>query len=427
MKKKLYNLVVVGLGYVGLPLALLAREKGMGVVGIDIDARKLDLINRGICPFKNYLLMKKLKKFPLKASSNFQLIANSDVIIICVPSPVKKNHLPDLSPIKKVGEHIGKYIKNGHVVVLESTVNPGVTRDCLIATLEKKSGLKVGKDFSVSHCPERINPGDPFWTVDNVPRVVGSFDKKGLSKTVRFYRSLLNSKIVPMASLEEAEAVKIMENCFRDINIAFINEMAMSFQKIGIDIMHVIKGASEKPYGFLTHYPSCGVGGHCIPVDPYYLINYAKKHGFNHRILKLARRINDAMPEYTVNLLKQSAKTCKRKLRGMTVAIFGIAYKGNTDDVRGSPALEIINILNKKNVKTRIYDPYLLDKSYARSIKTVLKGCDAVIICSNHDEFKKLTPKIIKKYNIQIIVDGKNCLNKNDFVKENIIYRGIGR
>lgn len=274
--QKTKSIAVIGLGYVGLPLALLAERKGFAVIGLDIDKEKISLIRNKVSPFKDDAISEELKSTSIVVTTEPSSLAEVDVIIICVPTPVHKNHLPNLEPVIRASKSIAQYLKRGQLVVLESTVNPGVSENVIIPLLEE-SGLKAGKDFYVSHCPERINPGDTKWSLVNIPRVVGSLEKVGLEKTLALYRSLIEADIVPMHSLKEAEAVKVVENSFRDINIAFVNELAMSFSTLGIDVTNVIKGAATKPFAFMPHFPGVGVGGHCIPVDPYYLIEYAQK------------------------------------------------------------------------------------------------------------------------------------------------------
>ena len=293
---------VIGLGYVGLPLAVRSSERGYRVLGLEMDAKKVELINQGKSPIEEKFLEENLQKFKVEASTDEKIISEADIVLICVPTPVDKNYFPDLGPVIGATKLAVKNLKKGALVVLESTVNPGVSEE-VVRPLFEEAGFKVGEDVFIAHCPERINPGDPKWNVTNIPRVVGSFDEQGLKLAKEFYESIVDATIRPMKSIREAEAVKIVENSFRDINIAFVNELAKSFDRLDIDVKDVILGASTKPFAFMAHFPSCGVGGHCIPVDPYYLIEHAKKKsGFEHKFLSLAREINNSMPSYTVEL-----------------------------------------------------------------------------------------------------------------------------
>lgn len=391
------KIAIIGLGQVGMPLAQAILKK-YKVVGYDI----------------------KAKKTSIKISTNPDIIKNSGHIIVCVPTPVKNKILPDLSAIKNAAQTIAKYLKKGQNIIIESTVYPGVCEEIILPILEK-TGLKGGKDFELSHCPERINPGDKKWGITNIPRNIGSLTKKGLKKSANFYRSFIKAKINETSSIKIAEASKVIENTFRDINIAYVNELAKSFDTLGIDLLETIEAASNKPFGFLPHYPGCGVGGHCIPVDPYYLIAKAKKLGFKHTFLKNAREINESMPKYTVDLLKN-----KTSIKNLRIGLLGISYKANVADTRNSPGLKILEILKKSGAKMATFDPYLPNLSTTKSLTELLRKSQALILSTNHEQFKKITGKLLKKYNIKIVIDGKNCLNKEEIKRSGIIYKGIG-
>lgn len=427
MAKTLKTVAVVGLGYVGLPLAVRAREKGYNVIGYDTDEKKISLLKQGKSPIKDEFLKKNLSRHLFDATNDPKKLFAADIVLICVPTPVDEMYYPDLTPIISASTLVAQHIKKGALVVLESTVNPGVSEE-VVKPIFEKAGLVVGKDVYLAHCPERINPGDPKWNVTNIPRVVGSFDKTGLDMAYNFYTSIVDGEIRKMKSIREAEAVKIVENSFRDINIAFVNELARSFDVLDIDVKDVIMGAATKPFAFMPHFPTCGVGGHCIPVDPYYLIERAKQSGFDHKFLKIAREINNSMPSYTVELLQDALNAVKLPLNGTIVGILGLAYKANVDDLRESPAFKIIEHLKKHRAKVETYDPYVKNKSTMKSLEAILKKSQALIIATDHKEFKNnLTPALLKKYNIKVIVDGKNCLDKQIFAKSGIIYKGIGR
>ncbi|MDP1688555.1 MAG: nucleotide sugar dehydrogenase [bacterium] len=297
----------------------------------------------------------------------------------------------------------------------------------VIPILEKESGLKAGKDFFVAHCPERINPGDKNWTVENIPRVVGGLEEKSLGMAYEFYSSIITGQIKKMGSLKEAEAVKVVENSFRDINIAFVNELAMSFSKLGIDVVNVINGAATKPFAFMAHYPGVGVGGHCIPVDPYYLIDYAKQNGFEHDFLKLARKINSNMPKFTAERVALGLNEAKIVINGAKIAVLGLAYKSNIDDCRESPAFPLIKALEKYGANVVSYDPFVLNKSTVKSLDEAVKDSVAVVIATCHDQFKNLEPEYFLKNGIKVVVDGRNCLQKEKFIDAGLIYKGVGR
>ncbi|KKU55744.1 MAG: Nucleotide sugar dehydrogenase, partial [Candidatus Moranbacteria bacterium GW2011_GWE2_47_10] len=271
MEAKKETVCIIGLGYVGLPLAVQCALKGYEVYGLENDDSKIDKINSGKSPLKEEFLEQNLPNVKVVATKDPSVIKKSDIVIVCVPTPVDESYFPDLGPVKGAVKTIVENINKGQLVVIESTINPGVCEE-VVEPIFAKAGYEIGKDYEMAHCPERINPGDPKWNVTNIPRVVGSFTKAGLDKAAKFYADIIDASIMPMKSIREAEAVKIVENSFRDINIAFVNELAKSFDKLDIDLNDVIKGASTKPFAFMPHFPSCGVGGHCIPVDPYYLI-----------------------------------------------------------------------------------------------------------------------------------------------------------
>ena len=417
---------IIGLGYVGLPLAVQSALKGYTVYGLENDLKKNELINAGKSPIKEDFLEKNLPKITLTATDDPTVIAKADIVIVCVPTPIDEMYLPDLQPVKTAVSTIAKNLKPGQLVVIESTINPGVCEE-IVAPIFAKAGYMVGKDYELAHSPERINPGDPKWNVTNIPRVVGSFTEKGLTQAVKFYEDIIDASIMPMGTIREAEAVKIVENSFRDINIAFVNELAKSFDRLDINITNVIKGASTKPYAFMPHWPSCGVGGHCIPVDPYYLIERAKASGFDHEFLKIARKINNSMPEYTVELMQDALNTIKLPLNGTTVGLLGISYKANVADLRESPSLQIIKYLKRHGAEVVTFDPHTPNHSTEKFLGDLLDKSIAIIIATDHREFKAITPETFKKAGIQIIVDGKNCLDKLAIEKSGIIYKGIGR
>lgn len=420
------TVAVIGLGYVGLPLAIRAQERGYHVIGIDQDETKIALINQQKPPFDEEYLHINLPLYPITATTDVSAIKKADIILICVPTPVDKYHNPDLGPVQSACTMAAENLKKGALVVLESTVNPGVSEEVVRPTFESH-GFEIGKDVFIAHCPERINPGDPKWNVTNIPRVVGAFTPKGLKKAVDFYTSIIDAPIKPMKHIREAEACKVVENSFRDINIAFVNELAKSFDALGIDVKDVIDGASTKPFAFMAHYPSCGIGGHCIPVDPYYLIERAKRAGFDHKFLRTSRTINNSMPAYTVELLQDKLNQIKLPLNGTNVGLLGIAYKANVDDDRESPYYDIVTGLKKHGAKIHSYDPHLLKKSSVKTLEALLKKSDAIILVTNHKKFAKINGALLKKYDIKVIIDGKNFLDKKDIEKHKIIYKGIGR
>lgn len=429
------KVTVVGIGYVGLPLAVLACEKGWQVIGLDIDRQKVEQVNEQRSPLRDEALAEALQRFPIRATTDPAMASDSSVIVIAVPTPVTEEHLPDLEPLLSAVTNLLPHLKNGQTLIVESTINPGVMDEMVVPLLRKRNDLRLendpkgnGEPLYLVHCPERINPGDAQWTVRNIPRVVGGYSSAGIKRAVQFYDSILEAPVKVMASVTEAEAVKILENTFRDINIAFINEMAQSFARLDVDIIHVIEGASTKPFAFLPHYPGNGVGGHCISIDPYYMIERAREVGFDHQFLKLARQINDSMPLYSVTLLEEGLREQHKKLPGATIALLGLTYKKNIADLRESPALKVRQLLGERGAHMRVFDPYVPKHSTVGSLDEALVGCDALMLACDHAVFvKELTPKKIKHSGISLVIDGKNALNADGIAAAGIPYRGIGR
>lgn len=420
------TVAVLGLGYVGLPLAILARRKGHEVVGLEKNEGKVKLINQQQSPINETDLKQQIKKYPFKASTSIKDAQDADIFIVCVPTPIESGFMPDLKPLQGAISDIAQVLTKNKLVIIESTINPGVSEEVVVPLLEKATGLKPGQDFYLAHCPERINPGDPKWNVANIPRVVGALSQKGLDKAVEFYSSIVDAEILAMGNIKEAEAVKVVENTFRDINIAFVNELAMSFSRLGINVNNVIKGAATKPFAFMPHYPGAGVGGHCIPVDPYYLIEYAKDNGFEHEFLLLARKINNHMPQFTVELVKDALNEIGSAVKNTKVALLGLSYKPNVDDDRESPSYHLRGLLKDLGANVVAYDPHLPDKSDVKTMSEALNGASAVLVATAHDEFKALDPKDLKKQGIRVVVDGRNCLDKEKFEAAGLVYRGIG-
>ena len=418
---------IIGLGYVGLPLSILAAGRGFRVVGFDIDEGKIVQLMRREAGFLSSDEDAEFKRAStLSVTAKERDLEGLDAYIVCVPTPVHENHLPDLRPLEGACEIVGRHLAYGALVIIESTVSPGVCEAVALPILERVSGLSR-EEFHFAHCPERINPGDEKWNVRTIPRVVGALTEEALERTAFLYSSLIDGEITRMKGIKEAEAVKMMENAFRDINIAFVNELAISFDKAGIDLVNVIEGASTKPFGFMPFYPGCGVGGHCIPVDPYYLIRYGRENGFEHHFLVTARRINSGMPRYAVRALERALREKKKKLKGSTIALLGLSYKRDVPDMRESPAVVIRNLLTKRGFKVNVYDPYIPGASTARDVKKALAGADAALIATDHSIFRALGPEDFEECGVDIVVDGRNCLDKDAFERKSITYRGIGR
>lgn len=419
------KIAIIGLGYVGLPLALLAAKR-FSVTGIDSSETKIAQLRKGIS-YIDDITNEQIDSSDVSYTNDISSCQDCSIFIICVPTPVSDSKIPDLSPLEGAIRSLSSVLKVGDLIIVESTVNPGVCDEVIIPLLENITPLKVGVDIDIAHCPERINPGDKKWNVSNINRVIGSSTKRGLSRGYDFYSSIIDADIKQMGSLKEAEAVKVVENSFRDINIAFVNELAMSFSKLNINLENVIEGAATKPFSFMPHHPSIGVGGHCIPVDPYYLIEYASSHGFDHRFLSLARQINEDMPNFTLSLLRDAKRVLN--LADMNVTILGLSYKSDVADLRESPAVKFAEILRLNGYKIDTYDPLLEDLSSLKSLEEALSKNEIIILATDHTLFKEsISPSILQKNNIKVFIDGKNTFHKHiaDFLAANIYYKGIG-
>jgi UDP-N-acetyl-D-glucosamine dehydrogenase len=416
---------VIGLGYVGLPLACLS-SKYFQTVGFDIDVEKISKINNGFCPINDDYTKKLFSECDLKVSNDVNSVSMSDIVVVCVPTPIDENYFPNLGPLKSASRLVRDNLRDGQLIIIESTIYPGTTQEVIIPILEE-SGKRAGVDFFVAYCPERIDPGNDKWNLQNIARVLGGVNNESLEMAYGFYSKIIDAQIKKLKSLKSAEAVKILENTFRDVNIAFINEMAKSFDVLGIDLKEVIDGAKTKPFGFMPFYPGPGVGGHCIPVDPYYLIERAKKEGFNHRFLDLARKINLSMPQYVVKLVQNGLNDLGRCVRGVSVGVLGLAYKAGIEDVRESPALKVCSGLRKLGSDLKIYDPYVLSLSNCRGVDELLDSSEVVVVLTDHKEFLEVDYNLFKLKGVKLIVDAKNCLDGVKIVELGIRYVGIGR
>lgn len=428
IKNKNVTVGIIGLGYVGLPLCIRFAQEQFRVTGFDIDSKKVDSLNKSISYIK-HISSENIKiireKGFFKATTDYSNLRTTDCIIICVPTPLKKNKEPDLSYIRNTTAEIAKYIRKNHLISLESTTYPGTTREILLPEFEKK-GLKVGKDFYLVFSPEREDPGNPKYNTRNIPKVVGGITRSCTEAGKTLYEQVIN-KIITVSSTEVAEFTKLLENIFRSVNIALVNELKILSDKMGIDIWEVIEASSTKPFGFMPFYPGPGLGGHCIPIDPFYLSWKAKEYDFNTRFIELAGEINTSMPEYVVLKISDGLNTHGKCLKKSKILILGVAYKKDTDDIRESPAVEIISILKDKGAKVDYNDPYISSFSGMRhypelSMKSVLltgrklRQYDCVAIITDHSKYDYHF--IVK--NSSLVVDTRNAtknINSKKIIK----------
>ena len=407
---------VVGLGYVGLPLAVEKAKAGFKTIGFDVQEEKVKMVNEGhnyIGDVVNEDLKELVESGMMKATSDFSFVKDVDFIAICVPTPLDKHQEPDISYVKQSTEAISKHLSRDTMVVLESTTYPGTTEELLLPILEEGSGLKCGEDFYLGFSPERVDPGNLIYKTKNTPKVVGAVGKDATEVISAMYREVLEGEIYEVSSPAIAEMEKILENTYRNINIGLVNELAILCNKMGISLWEVIDAAKTKPYGFQAFYPGPGLGGHCIPLDPYYLTWKAREFGFHTSMIENSMIINDKMPEYTVDRAASVLNEHKKALNGSKVLVLGVAYKNNIDDYRESPALNVIDILKERGAVTDFYDPWI--PKYKRNGEwhegiseinaDIIKGYDLILVATAHDAYDY---EMIRK-NAVAIFDTRNA------------------
>ncbi|MCA1633275.1 MAG: nucleotide sugar dehydrogenase [Acidobacteria bacterium] len=415
---------VIGLGYVGLPLAVEFAAKGFRAVGFEVDAKKADAINRGesyIGDVESEAVGKLVSEERLRATTDFGLLSECDAIIICVPTPLRKTKEPDISYILAASEEIQKRLRRGQLIILESTTYPGTTNEVLLPMLEER-GLKLDEDFLLAFSPERVDPGNPQYQTHNIPKVVGGCTDDSTEAAAALYGQIVND-VHAVSSARVAEAAKLLENTFRAVNIGMANEMARLCYALGIDTWEVIRAAATKPFGFMAFYPGPGIGGHCIPLDPHYLSWKARQHGFDSRFIGLAEEVNSRMPEHVVMLVTDGLNDAEKSLKGSRVLLLGVAYKKDINDVRESPALSIIDRLRAKGADVRYHDPFVpeirFDDAHTESagepLSSVpltneeLRAADCAVIVTDHSgvDYKRVCALS------GLIVDTRNALDRD--------------
>ncbi len=395
IKDKSAKIGIVGLGYVGLPLALAFSEAGFKVIGFDVQQKRVDLVNQGksyIAHISDDCLSAMVAKNLLQATTEQNKLGEVDAICICVPTPLTKTKEPDLSYVIYESEEISKYLKLGQLVILESTTYPGTTREVVLPILER-SGLKGGSDFYLAYSPERIDPGNKKYSIRNTPKLVGGIDSQSTKLAELLYRQVAEV-VVPVSHPEAAEMTKVFENVFRSVNIALVNELAQLCEKMGISVWEVIAAASTKPYGYMPFYPGPGLGGHCIPLDPYYLASKAREYDFHTRFIELAAEINEQMPYYIVSRIAEALNAQGKSLNGAKILVLGVAYKKDVEDVRESPSLKLIQLLHEKGARVSYNDPYIPQIQLSHGILSsvelsaqCLSTADCIVIATDHSSY----------------------------------------
>ena len=430
---------IVGIGRIGLPTALCFANSGFETIGIDINAELVNMVNSGDYPLKDEPEFDKIFEVvihqkKLVATTNIsKAVLECDIILLSLPTPIDDQNIPDYTALLLVGKSLNKVLSNGQIVIVESTVEPGFIENELLQIIEGPDRtLKSGIDFHLAACPEIANPGEIMKDFKNLPRLVGSIDEKISSIVSQIYTHVFEVESILMPNCKTANAVKLTTNAFRDINIAFINELALLFEKLGIDTYTVIDAAKRK-YNFQPHFPGAGVGGPCLPTNSYQYLNSSKKIDGNFlKIVKEARKINENMPNHVVNLLSDALSESNTSLNNSTIALLGVSYKPNIHDVQIAPSKEIIKILKEKNAKIKIFDPYFTTQVFGlnteKSISDALSESDAVILITGHKEFQNLDlKKFSNTMKNPILVDCTGLVNPHDAKESGFIFRGIGR
>lgn len=421
LQDKTAKIGILGMGYVGMPLAVVFAEKGFNVLGIDPDARKVETFNKGISyiqdvPTETVARLQKAGK--LNMTADFADLAEMDAVSICVPTPLRQTGDPDMSFILSATEQLAKYVHKGMVVVLESTTYPGTTRELLAPMLTEKSGLIVGEDLFICFSPERVDPGREDWTTYNTPKVMGGMTGACAEVATIWYSGAIET-VVPVSSPEAAEMAKLLENTFRMINIGMVNELALMCERLGVDVWEVIDAAATKPFGFMKFTPGPGLGGHCIPIDPLYLSWKMKEMNYSAKFIELASEINTNMPRYVVTRLLDALNDRSKTLKGNKVLVLGVAYKPDIDDVRESPALDVIALMKKKGALVEYHDPHIphihhehegwkMSSIANADLMDKVKAADAVIIITNHTYYDYQAILAAA----QFIFDSRNALGK---------------
>jgi len=428
---------IVGIGRIGLPTALSFAKAGLQTIGADINEELVDSINAGNFPLKDepgyediFNSIRKNGNFSVTTDINVA-ISKSNLILLSLPTPIDKNNIPTYLALESVGKQLSKSLQPNSLVVVESTIEPGFIENVMIKRIEGDSGLRVGKNFTIGVCPENANPGEILHDFTGLPRLVGGIDEQTTKIIALIYGFVFSVELVTMPDCKTANAVKLTTNVFRDVNIAFVNELSLMFEKLGIDTLKVLDAAKRK-YNFQIHYPGAGVGGPCLPINSYQFLNTAKRTGSELNIIKHGRAINEKMPDHVINLTLDGFKKCNKPIKDSTVLILGVSYKPDVKDIQLSPAEIIINKLKALGAKIKIYDPYYKNNQIfgidvERNIQDILSDVDASIIVTAHKEFQEINPKIFTKMKTPILIDSRGIIDISSANNAGLVFRGLGR
>ena len=434
---KSLKVCIIGIGRIGLPTALSFAQAGLQTIGADINEKLVDSINAGNFPLKDepgyediFNSVRKNGNFSATTDIN-EAISKSNVILLSLPTPMDENNIPIYLALESVGKQLSQTLQSNSLVVVESTIEPGFIENVMIKRIEGDSGLHVGKNFTIGVCPENANPGEILHDFTGLPRLVGGMDEQTTKIIALIYDFVFSVELVTMPDCKTANAVKLTTNVFRDINIAFVNELSLMFEKLGIDTLKVLDAAKRK-YNFQIHYPGAGVGGPCLPINSYQFLNTAKRIGSELNIVKHSRAINEKMPDHVINLTLDGFKKCTKSIKDSTLLILGVSYKPDVKDIQLSPAETIVNKLKALGAKIKIYDPYYKNNQIfgidvERNIQDILSDVDASIIVTAHKEFQEINPKIFTKMKTPILIDSRGIIDISSANNAGLVFRGLGR
>ena len=437
LETKSLKVCIVGIGRIGLPTALSFAKAGLQTIGADISEKLVDSINTGNFPLKDepgyediFNSVRKNGNFSATADIN-AAISKSNLILLSLPTPMDENSIPSYLALESVGKQLSKSLQPNSLVVVESTIEPSFIENIMIKRIEENSRLQVRKNFTIGVCPENANPGEILHDFTSLPRLVGGIDEQTTKIIALIYDFVFSVELVTMPDCKTANAVKLTTNVFRDVNIAFVNELSLMFEKLGIDTLKVLDAAKRK-YNFQIHYPGAGVGGPCLPINSYQFLNTAKRIGLELNIIKHGRMINEKMPDHVINLTLDGFKQCNKSIKDSTLLILGVSYKPDVKDIRLSPAEIIINKLKALGAKIKIYDPYYKNNQIfgidvEHNIQDILSDVDASIIVTAHKEFQEINPKIFTKMKTPILIDSRGIIDISSANSAGLVFRGLGR
>tara|TARA_B100000678_G_scaffold67195_1_gene55195 strand:- start:559 stop:1929 length:1371 start_codon:yes stop_codon:yes gene_type:complete len=437
LDSKTLRVCVIGIGRIGLPTALSFAKSGLQTIGVDINENLVQNINSGKFPLKdepgyNEIFDDVIKNKKFSATTNIEeVVSNSDLILLSLPTPMDENNIPDYSALRNVATKLSEILSPNSLVIVESTIEPGFIEDEMVSLISKSGRLEIEKNFFIGVCPENANPGEILHDFTNLPRLVGGINHN-ITKIIKaIYKFVFSVELVEMPDCKTANAVKLTTNVFRDINISFVNELSLMFDKLGIDTIKVLEAAKKK-YNFQVHYPGAGVGGPCLPINSYQLLNTGKRTGSKLSIIESGRKINENMPERVIELTSDAFKECKKSIGNSEILILGVSYKPDVKDIQLSPAEHIIRKLQDLGANIHIYDPYFSSSQVfgitsEDNIEDIISKVDAVIIVTGHDEFKKLQIHTFTKMQHPILIDTRGIIDPSIAKQEKLIFRGLGR